>query len=200
MSATDRSPLPPESLGQVFFAARSVNTFRDTPVTDAMLKELHALLRWGPTSMNCQPGRFVFVRSEAAKVRLLPALAPGNVEKTRQAPVTVIVAQDTRFFEHLPTQFPAYDARPMFEGNAELAAATAFRNSTLQGAYLIIAARMLGLDAGPMSGFDAGKVNEAFFPDGRYAVNFLVNLGYGDPAGNYPRGPRLAFDDVAQIL
>lgn len=200
MSAFDRQPLPLESLEQAFLAARSVNAFRDTPVTDAMLMELHALLRWGPTSMNCQPGRFVFVRSEAAKARLLPALAPGNVEKTRHAPVTVIVAQDTRFFEHLPTQFPAYDARPMFEGNAELAAATAFRNSTLQGAYLIIAARMLGLDAGPMSGFDASKVNAEFFPDGRYAVNFLVNLGYGDPAGNYPRGPRLGFDEVAQVL
>ena len=150
--------------------------------------------------MNCQPARFLFLRSSEAKTRLMPALAPGNVEKTKNAPITVIVASDTRFFEHLPSQFKAYDAKPIFEANADLAVATAFRNSSLQGAYLIIAARLLGLDVGAMSGFDVAKVNSEFFPDGRYQANFLINLGYGDPAGNHPQGPRLPFEAVAQLL
>ena len=150
--------------------------------------------------MNTQPARFIFLRSAEAKARLLPTLAPGNVDKTRKAPVTVIVAQDRRFFDHLPTQFKAYDAKPLFEGNAALAESTAFRNSSLQGAYLMIAARLLGLDVGAMSGFDPDKLNAEFFPDGQWKVNFLVNLGYGDAAGNYPRGPRLAFDTVAQVF
>jgi 3-hydroxypropanoate dehydrogenase len=150
--------------------------------------------------MNCQPMRLVFVRSAEAKALLAPALAPGNRDKTLAAPVTAIVALDTRFHEHLPTQFPAMPtAAQMFAGNETLSADTAMRNSSLQGAYLILAARLLGLDAGPMSGFDAAQVNQAFFPDGRFKANFLVNLGYGDPSGNRPRGPRLAFDDVARI-
>ncbi len=158
------------------------------------------MLKWGPTAFNAQPARYVFVRSAAAKEKLKAALSPGNVVQTLAAAVSVIVAQDTRFYEHLPQQFPAYDAKSLFAGNAALADATAARNSSLQGAYLILAARALGLDAGPQSGFNAEAINQAFFPDGRYRVNFLVNLGIADPAGELPRGPRLAFDDVAQIL
>ncbi|MBL8307590.1 MAG: malonic semialdehyde reductase [Rubrivivax sp.] len=188
------------ALAQAFTAARTFNRFRPEPVSDDTLAALYDLLKWGPTSMNCQPARYVFLRSEAAKQRLKPALSPGNAEKTMAAPVVAIVAIDTQFHEHLPTQFPAYDARPMFAGNPALAETTAFRNGTLQGAYLILAARMLGLDCGPMSGFDAARANAEFFPDGRFKANFLVNLGYGDPAGNHPRGPRLPFGTAAQIL
>lgn len=188
------------ALAQAFTAARTFNRFRPEPVSDETLHALHELLKWGPTAMNSQPARFVFLRSEAAKQRLKAALSPNNAEKTMAAPVVAIVAQDTQFYEHLPTQFPAYDARPMFAGNAALAETTAFRNSTLQGAYLILAARLLGLDCGPMSGFDAAKVNAEFFPDGRFKANFLVNLGHGDPAGNHPRGPRLPFDTAVQLL
>ncbi len=188
------------ALEQAFTSARTFNRFRPEAVADDTLRALYDLLKWGPTSMNCQPGRYVFLRSEAARQRLKPALSPTNVDKTMAAPVVVIVATDTRFFEHLPVQFPAYDARPMFEGNPALAVATAARNGSLQGAYLIIAARMLGLDCGPMSGFDAAKVNAEFFADGRWQANFLVNLGYGDAAGNHPRGPRLAFEEAARLL
>ena len=192
--------LDPAALAQAFTAARTFNRFRPEPVSDATLHALHELLKWGPTAMNSQPARFVFLRSEAAKQRLKPALSPNNAEKTMAAPVVAIVATDTQFYDHLPTQFPAYDARPMFAGNPAMAEATAFRNGTLQGAYLIVAARMLGLDCGPMSGFDAAKANAEFFPDGRFKANFLVNLGYGDPAGNHPRGPRLPFETAVQVL
>jgi 3-hydroxypropanoate dehydrogenase len=142
----------------------------------------------------------VFLRSAEAKERLRPALSDGNVAKTMVAPAVVIVAVDSRFFDHLPEQFPSYAAKPLFEGNPQLAQATAQRNGTLQGAYFIVAARMLGLDCGPMSGFDADKVNTEFFPDRRFEANFLINIGYGDPLGNHPRGPRLGFDKAAQIL
>ncbi len=193
--------ISPDVLDQAFRTARTFNAFSGKEVPDALLRELYALLKWGPTSMNCQPSRYVFVKSEAAKARLAPALAQGNVAKTMAAPVTVIVATDTRFHEHMATQFPANaKAGAMFADNAALAESTAFRNGTLQGGYLIIAARLLGLDCGPMSGFDATKLDAEFFPDGRYKANFLVNLGYGDPSANYPRGPRLDFDTVAQIL
>lgn len=185
---------------QVLTNARTCNKFTPHPVSEATLRELYDLLRWGPTSMNTQPARYVFLCSAESRQRLLPALSPSNQDKTLAAPVTVIIAQDTRFFDQLPIQFPAYDARPMFESNAQLAASTAFRNSTLQGAYLLIAARMLGLDCGPMSGFDADKVNAEFFPEGLWQANFLVNLGYGDSSGSYPRGPRLPFEKVAQVL
>lgn len=187
-------------LAQAFTAARTFNRFRPEPVTDETLHALHDLLKWGPTAMNSQPARFVFLRTDAAKQRLKPALSPNNVDKTMAAPAVAIVAMDSQFHEHLPTQFPAYDARPMFLANPVMAEATAFRNSTLQGAYLILAARLLGLDCGPMNGFDAAKVNAEFFPDGRFKANFLVNLGYGDPAGNHPRGPRLPFDTAVQLL
>ena len=190
-----------EALDQIFRDAHTANRFTEQPVPDAALRALVDLLKWGPTSMNCQPMRLVFVRSAEAKLRLQPALSPGNVDKTIAAPVTAIVATDTRFHDHLATQFPQLaTAREMFAGNAELAATTAFRNSTLQGAYLIVAARMLGLAAGPMSGFDAARLDAAFFPDGRFRSNFLVNLGYPDPASYRPRNPRLAFDEMAQIV
>jgi len=188
------------ALAQVFTDARTFNRFKPDPVTDATLHQLYDLLKWGPTSMNTQPARYIFLRSEAAKARLKPALSPGNIDKTMAAPVCVLVATDSRFYVHLPSQFKAFDAQPMFAGNAALAATTASRNCTLQGAYLIIAARMLGLDCGPMSGFDTTKADAEFFPDGRCHSNFLVNIGYGDASGNYPRGPRLSFEDVAQIL
>lgn len=193
------SPLNHTAQEQTFTQARTFNKFTNRAVTDETLHALYELAKWGPTSMNSQPARIVFVRSAEAKARLLPALMPGNADKTMAAPVCAIVAMDSRFFEHLPEQFPAMNARPMFEGNAALAESTAFRNSSLQAAYLIVAARQLGLDCGPMSGFDAAKVNAAFFPDGRYKTNLLINLGYGDAAGNYPRGPRLPFEAVASI-
>ncbi|SDP45773.1 hypothetical protein SAMN05216303_104345 [Rhodoferax sp. OV413] len=189
-----------EALDRAFLQARTFNAFQPREVSDALLRQLYDTLKWGPTSMNSQPGRFLFLRSAEAKKRLAPALSAGNLEKTLHAPVTVVVAQDSRFYDQLPQQFPAVNAKPMFENNAVLAQATAFRNSALQGGYLIVAARLLGLDAGPMSGFDAARVDAEFFPDGRYKTNFLVNLGFGDPAGNHPRGPRLGFDEVAQIL
>lgn len=197
---TTHGALQDSALDQLFRDARTVHAFRPDPIADDTLHQLYDLLKWGPTAFNAQPARWVFVRSPQAKAKLQPALAAANVAQTLAAPVTVIVAQDTRFYEQLPAQFPAYDAKPLFEGNAALAQATASRNSSLQGAYLILAARALGLDAGPQSGFDAAAVNQAFFPDGQHQVNFLVNLGLADPVGIYPRGPRLTFDDVARIV
>ncbi len=192
--------LDDRALDQAFRTARTFNRFRPEPVADETLHALYELLKWGPTSMNCQPARYMFLKSEAAKQRLKPALSPGNVDKTMAAPVVVIVAMDTRFFDELPTQFPAFAAKPMFEGNPALAEATMQRNGSLQGAYLMIAARLLGLDCGPMSGFDAARLNAEFFPEGPWKANFLVNLGYGDASGNYPRGPRLPFETAARIL
>lgn len=187
-------------LNQAFLEARTFNKFTDQPVDDATIARLYDLLKWAPTSMNCQPGRYVFVRSAEAKELLKPALSAGNVDKTMAAPVTVIVAYATDFYEALPTQFPAMPtARDMFANNTGLAQATAFRNSSLQGAYLIMAARLLGLDASPMSGFDPAKLDAAFFPDGQWKSNFIINLGYGDASGNRPRGPRLPFEQVVKI-
>jgi 3-hydroxypropanoate dehydrogenase len=197
---TQLHALPDASLKQLFTDARTVNGFQNVPVSDATLHALYDLLKWGPTAFNAQPARYVFVRSAEAKEKLKPALSPGNVAQTLAASVTVIVAQDTRFYEHLPTQFPAYNAKPLFEANAQLTEQTAARNSSLQGAYLILAARALGLDVGPQSGFNPELVNKAFFPDGRYTVNFLVNLGVADPVGIRPRNARLPFNEVAQIL
>jgi nitroreductase len=194
------SAISDTALDQLFRSARTVNGFKPEAVSDDTVHALYELLKWGPTAFNCQPARYVFLHSMAAKERLLPALSPGNVDKTRNAPLSVIVAYDQRFFEHLPTQFPAYDAKPIYEASPTLANEAAFRNGTLQGAYLILAARALGLDCGPMSGFDAGAVNREFFAGTSYQANFLCNIGYGDPASPYPRGPRLAFDEVAQIL
>lgn len=193
-------PLPQAALDQAFASARTFNTFTTQSVSDELLKQTLALAQWGPTAFNMQPARFVFVKTPAAKAKLSAALMPGNLDKTMAAPVTVIVATDTQFFEHLPTQFLAMDVKGMFTSNPAMATEAGFRNGTLQGAYLMIAARMMGLDCGAMSGFNADAVNAAFFADGRYKANFLINLGYGDAAGNYPRGPRLPFETVASIV
>lgn len=187
-------------LDQLFRTARTAHAFRPDPVPEATLRALYDLMKWGPTAFNAQPARLVFVQSASAKALLKPALMEGNVAQTMAAPVTAIVAQDSRFYQHLPRLFPAYDAQPLYANNEALAEATAARNSTLQGAYLMLAARALGLDVGPQSGFDAQAINRVFFPDGRWRVNFLVNLGYADPAGLYPRGPRLEFEEAARIL
>lgn len=194
------APLPDAALDQLFRDARTAHGFLPEPVSDDLLVRLYDLLKLGPTAFNAQPARYVFVKSAAARARLLPALSPGNVAQVNAAPVTVIVASDKRFFDRLPELFPAYDAKPIYEGNAALARDTALRNGSLQGAYLMLAARALGLDCGPMSGFDAAKVDAAFFPDGQWTVNFLVNLGVADPAVIFPRGPRLAFADAARIV
>jgi 3-hydroxypropanoate dehydrogenase len=191
-------PLDDAALDRVFRTARTYNAFAGT-VSDADLRAIYELMKFGPTSANSSPARFVFVRSAAAKERLKPALSPGNLDKTLNAPCTVIVAQDMEFYEKLPQLFPHTDARSWFAGKPEAIATTAFRNATLQGAYFIIAARMLGFDCGPMSGFDNAKVDATFFPDGKVKSNFLINLGRGDPASVFPRSPRLAFDDACRI-
>jgi 3-hydroxypropanoate dehydrogenase len=194
-------PLENSELDRLFVQARTFSTFLEREIDDALLHHLYDLAQWGPTSMNCQPARWIFVRGAEAKSRLLPAVLPGNQDKVRAAPVTVIVAYDTAFHEQLATQFPVNPAAAqMFAANAGLARDTAFRNSTLQGAYLLLAARALGLDAGPMSGFDGKAVDAEFFPDGNWHANFLMNLGWGDPQTLRPRLPRLAFDAVARIL
>jgi 3-hydroxypropanoate dehydrogenase len=193
--------LDSKALDILFRSARTQNGFLDRPVSDEQLRALYDLLKWGPTTMNSQPARFVFVRSREAKEKLRPALSPGNVEKTMAAPVTVIVAYDLRFYENLPRTFPNNpDAKAAFEGKEALIATAALRNGSLQGAYLILAARALGLDCGPMSGFDNAKVDEAFFPDGRWKSNFLCNLGTGDPTKVFPRNPRLAFEEACRIV
>jgi 3-hydroxypropanoate dehydrogenase len=191
------------SLDTLFRNARTHNVWLDRPVSDDTLRRLYDLVKWGPTSANSSPARFVFVRSKEAKERLAPALSAGNLEKTMQVPVTVIVAHDLTFFDQLPKLFPhARDARSWFSDSPDLAQATAFRNGTLQGAYLILAARALGLDCGPMSGFDNAKVDAEFFggPEGTVKSNFLINLGYGDPAKLFPRNPRLGFEEACTLL
>jgi len=195
-----RAELDRASLDQLFREARTNNGWLDRPVSDEQLRGIYELMKWGPTSANSSPARIVFLRSREAKQRLVPALAPGNVDQTLQAPVAAIVAQDIEFYERLPELFPHGDARSWFVGNQPLIETTAFRNSSLQGAYLILAARALGLDAGPMSGFDNERVDREFFPDRRVKSNFLVNIGYGDPSKLPPRGPRLAFEEAVQIL
>ncbi|MCL1825481.1 MAG: malonic semialdehyde reductase [Betaproteobacteria bacterium] len=186
----------PESLAQLFTAARTHNAFQTESLPEAILRQLYDLWKWAPTGMNCQAARLLFVQSTAGKEKLRPCLMPGNVEKTMLAPVTVIVAQDSRFYEYITEQFPAYDAQPMFAGNPAMAEHTASQNTDMQSAYLILAARALGLDCGPMTGFDAAAVNAAFFPDGRYSARLLCNLGHGVPEKLYPRGPRLPFEAV----
>jgi len=195
-----RAELDRASLDQLFREARTNNGWLDRPVSDEQLRGIYELMKWGPTSANSSPARIVFLRSREAKQRLVPALAPGNVDQTLQAPVAAIVAQDIEFYERLPELFPHGDARSWFVENQPLIETTAFRNSSLQGAYLILAVRALGLDAGPMSGFDNETVDREFFPDRRVKSNFLVNIGYGDPSKLPPRGPRLAFEEAVQIL
>ncbi len=193
-------PVDSKVLDQLFREARTHSAWQRRPVEAATLQALYELLKMGPTSANSSPARFVFVTSLEAKARLKPCLAPGNVDKTMAAPVTVIVGYDTEFYEQLPTLFPYADARAWFAGNPSLIQDTAFRNGSLQGAYLILAARAVGLDCGPMSGFDNAQVDAAFFPEGRVKSNFLVNLGYGDPKGLYPRAPRLGFAEACHIV
>src|SRR5690606_9230553 len=187
------------ALDQLFRTARTQNSFQDRPVEDSQLRAMYDLLKWAPTSANASPARFVFVKSAEAKQKLAPALSEGNLAKTMAAPVTVIVGFDQDFQEKLPYLFPHTDAKAWFDGPREGRHEAAFRNGTLQGAYLILAARALGLDAGPMSGFDNVKVDAAFFAGTAIKSNFLVNLGYGDPAGVFPRLPRLSFDEAARI-
>ena len=192
--------LSDQALDQLFREARTHNGWQDKPVDDAVLRQLTELVLLGPTSANSSPGRFVYVKTPEGKEKLRPALSPGNLEKTMAAPVTVIVGMDMAFYEHLPKLFPHADARSWFAGNDKAIADTAFRNSTLQGGYLILAARALGLDTGAMSGFDAAKVDQAFFSGTTVKSNFLINLGYGDPSKLCPRSPRFAFDEAARIV
>jgi 3-hydroxypropanoate dehydrogenase len=202
-----------DALDLLFRNARTHSEWLDKPVPEGTLRQLYDLMKWGPTSANSSPARILFLRSPESRRRLLPALSPGNIEKTLGAPVTAIIGYDTRFYEQLPTLFPHADARSWFAGNPELSESTAQRNSALQGAYFIIAARALGLDCGPMSGFDQAKVDQEFFsaeresdsghedrPVGLIKSNFLVNLGYGNSGKVKPRNPRLEFDEVCAVL
>lgn len=192
--------LSDSALDQLFNNARTHNAWQDRAVSDETLQQLFDLLKMAPTSANCSPARFVFVRSAEAKAKLKPCLSEGNVEKTMSAPVTVIVGMDMAFYEQLPFLFPHADARSWFAGNDAAIKATAERNSALQGAYLIMAARALGLDCGPMSGFDQAALDAAFFANSTVKTNFLINLGYGDASKLFARSPRFAFADACQIL
>ena len=208
-------PIADAAMDTLFREARTYSAWQDRPVPDQTLRDLYDLLKWAPTSANAAPARFAFLRTKEAKERLRPALAPLNVEKTMTAPVTVIIAYDLKFYEQLPKLFPhSPGMRQLFESNPELIEATAKRNSSLQGAYLIMAARALGVDCGPMSGFDPAKVDEEFFaagkpcfgcdqeffPEGHVKTNFLCNLGYGDPSKLFPRLPRLPFNEACSLL
>jgi len=202
-------------LDLIFRNARTHTSWLDKPVSDETLREIYDTMKWGPTSANTTPARFVFLRSKEAKERLKPSLSPGNVDKTMSAPVTVIVAYDLKFYEKLPRLFPHSKSMPaLYASNPQLVETTAQRNSSLQGAYLIIAARALGLDCGPMSGFDNAKVDmeffdadcdtsggdQEFFPKGHVKSNFLINLGYGDPSNLKPRNARLEFEEACTLL
>jgi len=208
-------PMNADCLNQLFAEAHTHTRWQETPVSDQTLRDLYDLMKWAPTSMNCSPARILFLRTPEAKQRLLPALAAGNVEKTMSAPVTAILGYDYDFFEQLPRLFPQLPtAREMFADAPQLTETTARRNGSLQGGYFILAARAVGLDCGPMSGFDNAKVDEEFFgagmaidpnekeffTTGHVRSNFLCNLGYGDPAGVYPRNPRLEFDEACKLL
>lgn len=195
-----KQPLSPETLDQIFREARTHNGWLEQPVSDETLRAAYDLAKWAPTSANSSPMRIVFVRSKEAKARLAPALSQGNLEKTMTAPVTAIIGHDRLFYDQLPKLYPAVDARSWFTSSEEVAKITAFRNGTLQGAYFILAARAVGLDCGPMSGFDNAKLDAEFFPGGQILSNFLVNLGYGDPAKLRPRNPRLEFEEACSIV
>lgn len=196
----ETTALSKEALDQIFLEARTHNGWLDREVSDETLRQIYDLMKWGPTSANSLPARFVFVKSPAAKEKLLPCVSQGNFEKTKSAPVTAIVAYDLEFYEKLPELFPHKDARSWFVGNEKLSEATAFRNGTLQGAYLIIAARALGLDCGPMSGFDNAKLDATFFEGTSWRSNFLCNLGYGDESQLFERLPRLDFAEACRII
>ncbi len=192
--------LPEPCLDQLFRDARTHNAWRDKDIPDSLLHELIDLVKLGPTSANCSPARFVFVKSREAKERLRPLLSEGNRDKTMQAPVCAIIGYDLDFYQHLPKLFPHADAKSWFEGNAKKIQETAFRNGTLQGAYLILAARALGLDTGPMSGFDNKGIDADFFAGTNIKSNFLCSLGYGDASVLFPRSPRFSFDEMARIV
>ena len=189
-----------QSLAQLFTEARTHNVFRDKPVSDELLQKAIELAKMGPTSANQSPMRVLFLRSHAAKERLRPALSPGNLDKTMSAPVVAITAYDEHFYEHLPFLFPHADAKAWFAGDPVKAARAAFQNGTLQVAYLILALRAVGLDTGPMTGFDNAKVDAEFFPEGHVKSNVLINIGYGDHEKLFPRSPRFSFDQMAKIL
>ena len=188
------------AIEQMFLSARTHNVWLDKPVADDLLVKIVDLMKLAPTSANCSPVRLVFVKSEEAKARLKPFLSEGNRDKTMKAPVTAIIGQDLEFYEKLPKLFPHTDAKSWFTGKPAHIAETAFRNSSLQGAYLIMAARALGLDCGPMSGFDAAGVTSEFFAGTPIKANFLCNLGYGEVSALRPRNPRLSFDELAKIV
>jgi 3-hydroxypropanoate dehydrogenase len=191
-----------KTLDTLLRSARTHNVFQDKPVSEDQLRQIHAIMKMGPTSQNSQPARVVFVRTKEGKEKLKPALSPGNLDKTMAAPVTAIIAYDSRFYEHLPRTFPHNPAAKdnyTGAGKEELAQRTAFRNGTLQGAYFIMAVRAVGLDTGAMSGFNNAVVDQAFFPDGRFKSNFLCNIGYGDHAKLFNQNPRLDFEDVCSF-
>ena len=190
-----------DALNKVFVEARTYHHWLDKPVEEKLLHQLYDVVKFPPTSMNCQPMRLHFLVSEAAKDQLKPCLMEGNIEQTMTAPVVVIIAHDKKFYKHLPRMFPAKEnAETMYSTNDQLCQETAFRNGSLQGAYLILAARALGLDCGPMSGFDNQKVDQIFFSGTSYQSNFILNLGYGDDEKLYERGDRFEFNEIAQIL
>lgn len=196
-----RMPQVPDSaLDVVFRQARTHRYWLPEPVPDELIHQVYDLFKLGPTSANSSPARVLFLRTKEAKARLLPAMAPANVEKTSAAPVVAIVAYDLEFYEKLPELAPSADFRSYFAGKPDFIQETAFRNSSLQGGYMILAARALGLDCGPMSGFDAAKVNAEFFPDGKWKANFICSIGHGDPSKLYPRQPRLPFDEACRLL
>lgn len=192
--------LPKESIQQLFTEARTHHHWQNKPLSDEVLKSLYELTKWGPTSVNAGPMRILFLKSPESKEKLFPALMGSNVEQVKTASVTAIVAYDEKFYDHLPKLFPAFDARPLFVGNKQAIDVTALRNSSLQGGYFMLAARALGLDVGPMSGFDNGKVDEIFFKGTSWRSNFLCNIGYGDAEKLYPRGPRLSFEEACKIV
>jgi 3-hydroxypropanoate dehydrogenase len=194
------TPIAPDAIKQLFTGARTHHHWLDQAVSDAVLRELYDLSKWGPTSANCLPMRIVFIRSADQKEKLMPALYGANKEQVKAAPVTAIIAYDSKFYDQLPTLFPYADLRPMFANNAAVAERSALQNGSLQGAYVILAARALGLDAGPMGGFDAAKVDELFLAGTSWKSNFLLNLGYGDAAKLHPRGPRLDFAFACTVI
>jgi len=196
MTAIDQN-----AIDTLFTGARTHNVWQDKSVSEEKLRELYELMHFAPTSMNCQPLRVLFLKSQAAKERLKPALMPANQEKTMKAPVVALLGYDTEFYEHLPRMFSHNkDAKSLFEGKTDFINSTAFRNSSIQGGYFILAARAVGLNAGPMSGFNNAAVDEEFFPDGQVKSNFLCNLGYGDASALFARQERFGFDEVCEVL
>ena len=198
---TDRQPLPDASLDQIFRAARTQNAWLDTPVSETLLRAIYDLMRFGPTSANCSPARLIFVTTPEGKARLAPLLSEGNRAKTLKAPAVAIIGHDLKFYDKIPQLFPHNPgARQWFSGSAELAKTTAFRNGTLQGAYFMVAARALGLDCGPMSGFDNAGVDKEFFAGSDVKSNFICAIGHGDPSAIFERSPRLSFEEACQIV